>query len=95
MRAILGGVPMQELPPRTLKALAAVVGNSGMLSLAEISRSRVELAEFSSPGDDGPETAFEVPDSVCLLAAPASLPTQAAPESGCDPAVLGAWGESQ
>lgn len=86
---------MQELPPRTLKALAAVVGNSGMLSLAEISRSQPELAEFSPPADGGPETAFEVPDSACLLGAPAALPTQAAPETGCDPAVLGAWGESQ
>jgi hypothetical protein len=87
---------MQELPPRTLKELATAVGNSGMLSLAEISRSRPALAEFSLPVDGGPETASEVPDPVCPLGAPAAFPTKAAtPETGCDPAALGAWESSQ
>jgi hypothetical protein len=66
-----------------------------MLSLAELSGNRPELAEFSLPADGWPETAFEVPDPVCPLGAPAALPIQtAAPETGCDPAALGAWGES-
>jgi len=92
LRAVLGGVPLRELPPRTLKELAAFAGNSGMLALAELSRSRPALSECPPLGGGGPGVPYEIPELTCPLVAPAELPTEAAAGGGCDPATLSAWG---
>lgn len=92
MRAVFGGVPLRELPPRTLRELAAFAGNSGMLALAELSRSRPVLSECPPLGGGSPDAPFEIPKLACPLAVPEGLPTEAAAGGGCDPAALGAWG---
>ncbi|MEA4940911.1 MAG: hypothetical protein VB094_00030 [Oscillibacter sp.] len=91
LRAVFGGVPLRELPPRTLKELATFAGNSGMLALAELNRSRPELSECPPLGGGGTGVPFEISALACPLAAPAEFPTEAIAGGGCDPAALGAW----
>lgn len=76
---LLEGGSVWELPPRTLRELAAGVGNSGMLALLGHGAAEPVQVDFLPP-DGSPETEpFLVPCLACTQAPPRELTGQGAP----------------
>lgn len=87
-KALLAGAPVREFPPKTLSELAARIGNSAMLALAQQGIKEPEQAAFRMPAGEPGTIPAKIPKTDCQEAAPAGLAAGTAAGAGFDAAGL-------
>lgn len=88
MRLVLAGLAPEELEPRRLEDLAAVMGNSAMAALAAARYEEPEQAAFLMPPDETGTRPCPVPETVPETAQPTALTAQTPVFRAFDPAGL-------